>query len=118
MSRVRVPVVLRDSMSTSPDCSAVKRCWAVSGTYLTFSESPKRAAATARQTSTSRPTHLPWLSASAKPADAGVDAADQLSARLDRVEILAGLGRSGDAEQGAATMPPAMYFLTIPCFPS
>ena len=32
--------------------------------------------------------------------DAGVDAADQLSARLDRVEILAGLCRSGDAQQG------------------
>src|SRR6266550_3637691 len=61
-------VVLLDRMSTSPDCSAVKRCWAESGTYLTFSASPKIAAETARQTSTSRPTHLPWLSASMKPA--------------------------------------------------
>ena len=68
MSRVSVMVVLFDSMSTSPDCSAVKRCCEESGTYLTFSESPKMAAATARQTSTSRPTHLPWLSASMKPA--------------------------------------------------
>ena len=55
-------------MSTSPDCSAVKRCCAVVGTYFTFSASPKIAAATARQTSTSRPVHLPWLSAGAKPA--------------------------------------------------
>ena len=31
VSRVRVQVVLRDRMSTSPDCSAVKRCCAVSG---------------------------------------------------------------------------------------
>src|SRR5712671_3412466 len=61
-------VVLLDRMSTSPDCSAVKRCWAVSAWYFTLSASPKIAAATARQTSTSRPTHLPWLSASAKPA--------------------------------------------------
>ena len=68
MSRVSVQVVLFDSMSTSPDCSAVKRCCEVSGTYFTFSASPKIAAATARQTSTSRPTHLPWLSASMKPA--------------------------------------------------
>src|SRR6185436_407861 len=68
VSRVSVRVVLFDRMSTSPDCSAVKRCWAVSGTYFTFSESPKIAAETARQTSTSRPTHLPWLSATANPA--------------------------------------------------
>src|SRR5436190_7607198 len=68
VSRCRVMVVLLDSRSTSPDCSAVKRCCEVSGTYLTFSDSPKIAAETARQTSTSRPTHLPWLSATAKPA--------------------------------------------------
>src|SRR4051812_38329274 len=55
-------------MSTSPDCSAVKRCCEESGTNLTLSASPKIAAATARQTSTSRPTHLPWLSAIMKPA--------------------------------------------------
>src|SRR5215471_18675808 len=68
VSRVSVSVVLLESMSTSPDCSAVKRCWAVRGTYLTFSESPKITAETARQTSMSSPTHLPWLSARAKPA--------------------------------------------------
>ena len=32
-----VQVVLRDSRSTSPDCSAVKRSLAVSGTNLTLS---------------------------------------------------------------------------------
>src|SRR6187399_675910 len=68
VSRWSVIVVLFDRRSTSLDCSAVKRCCEVSGTYLTFSESPKMAAETARQTSTSRPTHLPWLSATAKPA--------------------------------------------------
>ena len=35
--------------------------------YFTFSESPKTAAATARQTLTSSPFHFPWLSAEAKP---------------------------------------------------
>src|SRR5688572_18949777 len=54
--------------STSPDCSAVKRCCAVVGTYLVFSESPNIAAAMARQRSTSSPVHLPWLSAKEKPA--------------------------------------------------
>ena len=63
-----VLVVLRDSMSISPDCSAVKRCCAVSGTYFTFSGSLRIAAATALQMSTSRPVHLPWLSAWEKPA--------------------------------------------------
>src|SRR5882757_5342445 len=68
VSRVSVQVVLLDSMSTSPDCSAVKRCCADTGVYFTCSESPKMAAATARQTSTLMPVHLPWLSASMKPA--------------------------------------------------
>ena len=68
VSRVSVQVVLFDSRSTSPDCSAVKRCWGDTGRYLTFSESPNRTAETARQTSTSSPDHLPWLSTSMKPA--------------------------------------------------
>ena len=68
VSRVSVSVVLFDRMSTSPDCRAVKRCCEESGTNLTFSASPKIAEAMARHTSTSRPTHLPWLSASMKPA--------------------------------------------------
>src|SRR5476649_520309 len=55
-------------MSTSPDCRAVKRCCDVSGTYFTFSASPKSAAAVARQTSMSRPLHLPWPSTRPKPA--------------------------------------------------
>src|SRR5260221_7149843 len=55
-------------MSTSPDCRAVKRCCAFSGTHFTFFASPSTAAAMALQTSTSRPTQLPWLSAAEKPA--------------------------------------------------
>ena len=64
MSRVSVQVALPTSMSTSPDWIAVKRCCEVSGWYFTLSASPKIAAATARQISTDRPRHLPWLSAS------------------------------------------------------
>src|SRR5688500_19879972 len=55
-------------MSTSPDCSAVKRCWAVSGTYFTLLASFRIAAAIALHTSTSRPDQPPWLSACEKPA--------------------------------------------------
>src|SRR5688572_10996631 len=55
-------------MSISPDWSAVKRCCAVSGTYLTLVGSLRTAAATALHTSTSRPVQAPWLSAWEKPA--------------------------------------------------
>ena len=67
-SRDEVQVVLRTSTSTSPDCSAVKRSLAVSGTNLTLLASLKIAAAMARQTSTSRPVHLPCASGRPKPA--------------------------------------------------
>src|SRR5438270_396421 len=49
-------------MSTSPDCSAVKRCCAVNGTYLTLSGSPYTAAEIARQMSILKPLYFPWLS--------------------------------------------------------
>ena len=55
-------------MSISPDCKAVKRACAVSGTYFTFSPSPRVAAATARHISTSMPDHFPLESAALKPA--------------------------------------------------
>jgi hypothetical protein len=71
-SRVSVQVVLRESMSTSPDCSAAKRCAAFSGTHLTLLASPSTDAATALHTSTSRPAQLPWLSAAEKPGRLGL----------------------------------------------
>src|SRR5690606_28879214 len=55
------------SMSISPDCSAVKRCGGFKGTNFTLEASPNTAAATARQTSTSRPCHSPLLSVPEKP---------------------------------------------------
>src|SRR5207249_11429210 len=63
-----VKVVLRDSTSTSPDCSAAKRCCGFSGIHLTLLRSPSTAAATARHMSTSSPDQLPALSAWEKPA--------------------------------------------------
>ena len=54
-SRELVQVLLRERISTSPDCSAVKRSLAVNGLNLTLLASPNTAAATARQTSTSSP---------------------------------------------------------------
>src|SRR6267154_875652 len=68
VSRSRVCVALRVMTSTSPDCSATKRCCAVVGVNLDFSASPNIATAMARQRSTSSPVHLPWLSAIEKPA--------------------------------------------------
>ena len=68
VSRSRVCVALRVMTSTSPDCSATKRCCAVVGVNFDFSASPNIATAIALQRSTSSPVHLPWLSAMEKPA--------------------------------------------------
>src|SRR3954453_22960366 len=68
VSRSKVCVALRVMTSTSPDCSATKRCCAVVGVNFTFSASPKMATAIALQRSTSSPVHLPWLSEKEKPA--------------------------------------------------
>src|SRR5580704_584084 len=68
VSRDKVQVVLRTSTSISPDCKAVKRSFAVSGTNLTFLGSLKMAAAMARQKSTSKPVQLPCGSGKPKPA--------------------------------------------------
>src|SRR4051795_5161817 len=67
VSRDSVQVVLRDSTSISPDCSAVKRSLADSGTNFTLAASLKIAAAIARQISTSRPAQLPLSSGAEKP---------------------------------------------------
>ena len=111
VSRVMVQVVLRDSRSTSPDCSAVKRCCAVSGMYCTLLASPNTAAATARQTSTSMPVHLPWVSGCEKPASAGVDAADQAPRALIASRSLPAYAVPAAPTSVAATMPAAMLLL-------
>src|SRR6478735_10037471 len=67
VSREEVQVVLRASTSTSPDCSAVKRSFAVSATNFTLVGSLKIAAASARQKSTSSPVQLPCASGKPKP---------------------------------------------------
>ena len=67
MSRVSVTVVLRVSTSTSPDCSAVKRCCVFSGVNLTLVASPNIVEAMARHRSTSMPLYSPLLSAIEKP---------------------------------------------------
>jgi hypothetical protein len=62
-----VQVELRDSTSILFDCSAVKRAAASSGVNVTFAGSPKIAAATARQISTSKPVHAFFSSMLEKP---------------------------------------------------
>ena len=66
-SRLKVQVVLRDSMSISAERSAVKRVLPVRFLYLSLLASPNTAAATARHTSTSKPFHTPLSSGAAKP---------------------------------------------------
>ena len=66
-SRENVHVVLRANISISPEASAVKRVLPVVGTNSTADGSPRTAAATARQTPTSKPSHSPFASGDAKP---------------------------------------------------
>src|SRR5215210_6381351 len=85
VSRDEVQVVLRASTSTSPDCSAVNRSFAVSATNFTLVGSLKTAAASARQKSTSRPVQLPC--ASGRPKPPSVPLAPQLTIPRDLIAL-------------------------------
>src|ERR1700750_3258269 len=89
VSRDRVQVVLRDSTSISPDCSAVNRSLADSGTNLTLVGSLKIAAATARQTSTSSPVQLPLSSGDEKPGRAWLTPQDSMPRSLTVLSVCA-----------------------------
>src|SRR5690606_17569226 len=67
VSRDRLTVVDLASRSTSPDCSAGKRCTVDSGMNSTAVGSSNSAAAMARQNLTSKPCHSPWLSGAEMP---------------------------------------------------
>jgi hypothetical protein len=83
-------VVLRTSTSTSPDCSAVNRSFAVSATNLIFEDRRReRAAEVDVETG---PVALRVRQAEAR--DAAVGAAIEHAARLDGIERL-GRGRRG-----------------------
>ena len=89
VSRDSVQVVLRDSTSISPDCSAVKRSLADSGTNLTLVGSLKMAAAIARQTSTSRPVQLPLSSGDEKPGRPWLTPQDSMPRSLTVLRVCA-----------------------------
>src|SRR5580704_16486192 len=89
VSRERLQVVLRESTSISPDCSAVKRSLAVSGTNLTLVGSLKIAAATARQTSTSSPVQLPLSSGDEKPGRPWLTPQDNMPRSLTVLSVCA-----------------------------
>src|ERR1700745_158331 len=112
LSRDEVQVVLRTSTSTSPDCSAVKRSLADSGTNFTFVTSLKIAAAIARHRSTSSPVQLPC--ASGRPNPASVPLAPQL--RMPR--SLTVLSVCADAlcatTRNASAMSAAIFFIDQP----
>src|SRR6478735_9760757 len=89
VSRDSVQVVLRDSTSISPDCSAVKRSLADSGTNLTLVASLKTAAATARQMSTSSPVQLPLSSGDEKPGKPWLTPQDSMPRSLTVLSVCA-----------------------------
>src|SRR5207302_4205845 len=89
VSRESVQVVLRESTSISPDCSAVKRSLADNGTNLTLVGSLKIAAATARQTSTSSPVQLPLSSGDEKPGKPWLTPQDSMPRSLTVLSVCA-----------------------------
>src|SRR5438270_5627731 len=105
-------------MSTSPDCSAVKRCCAVNGTYLTLSGSPYTAAEIARQISMLKPLYFPWLSGWPNP---GVPACTpQVKEPACFTLSSVGPAWAGAANPSAAARPTTNTALThfgIPCPP-
>src|SRR3954463_8091287 len=89
VSRDSVQVVLRDSTSISPDCSAVKRSLADSGTNFTLVASLKTAAAIARQISTSSPVQLPLSSGAEKPGKPWLTPQDSMPRSLTVLRVCA-----------------------------
>ena len=82
-------VLLRTSTSISPDCSAVKRSLADSGTNLILVASLKMAAAIARQMSTSRPVQLPLSSGVEKPGRPWLTPQDSMPRSLTVLRVCA-----------------------------
>src|SRR4051812_33594828 len=89
VSRESVQVVLRDSTSISPDCSAVKRSLADNGANLTLLASLNTAAAIARQISTSSPAQLPLSSGAEKPGKPWLTPHDSMPRSLTVLRVCA-----------------------------
>src|SRR4029078_899728 len=113
-SRVSVQVLLRESTSISPACSEVKRCCELSGTNFTLLASLSTAAATARQKSTSRPVHLPWLSAFEKPGPEVLTPQTSWPRDLTASSVLpAQAGEAAAARASAAGKTAALFILDL-----
>jgi len=110
--------VVRASMSTSPDCSAVKTLLG-GGRHvfhlLGIAEQGGRDGAAGIDVEAGP---LALAVGDGEAGDAGADAANELPACLDGVEILAGLRRSAAPTSAAAATPAATYLLNILVFPS
>src|SRR3954470_13759209 len=109
VSRDSVQVVLRDSTSISPDCSAVKRSLADSGTYFTLPGSPKIAAAIARQTSTSRPAQLPLSSGAEKPGKPWLTPQDNCPRSFTVLSVCAAACEENAAARAAVSTKDARF---------
>src|SRR4029078_6394709 len=79
-------------------CSAVKRSFADSGTYLTLLASLSTAAAIARQKSTSRPAPFPCASGRPEAAGRAIGTAVEHAAIFHRLERLSGYALRGRGE--------------------
>ena len=99
MSRDEVQVVLRASTSTSPDCSAVKRSLADSGTNLTLFGSLKIAAAMRAAEIDIEAGPVALRVGQPEASERAVGAAIQHAAILDGLECLSGCALRCDGKQ-------------------
>src|SRR5438270_114853 len=114
VSRDSVQVVLRESTSISPDCSAVKRSLADSGTNLTLVGSSKIAAATARQTSTSIPVQLPLSSGEENPGNPWLTPQESMPRSLTVLRVCAPADWAAKPAARAMVKTRGMRFIARP----
>ena len=109
MSRDSVQVVLRDSTSTSPDCSAVKRFCAVVGTKRTLLGVAEDGGGDGAAVVDVEAAPDALAVRLGEAGEAGVHAADQRAAGADRIEGLAAAGRRllrlGRGQEGRGPRP-------------
>src|SRR5690606_33497365 len=118
-SRLEVQVVLRERMSTSPDCRRVKRFCVLLGTNSTLLASPRIAAASALQYSASMPVQLPLLSGAEKPCRPELTAQriaprDLMLSRIGPADAACGASAPADRPTAVARLRTSRLRMLLP----
>src|SRR6185369_7913522 len=108
VSRVIVHVMLAKATSTSPDCTAGRRCAGARLTNFTLLASPNTAAAIARHESASMPRITPWLSGSEKLAELPITPQVSTPRAFTAASVGELVGAAAGAEAGVCASAPAV----------